>query len=224
MFHVVLDFEMCNVSREKKKEFGYGSEIIQLGAVMLDGEFHLCDSFNRYVCPVYGEVDEVIEELTGIKDKRLRREAHLPEVLKDFLQWIGDRDYDIYTWSGNDYKQLSKELKHKGIQANLFGTLLERARWIDYQKAFGKRFDYRHEVGLWEVFELTGMDFEGQEHDGYSDAYNTARIIEKLERDKEYKLPTIYRNSRFEISGAPLGFDLAGLFDGIQLEQLPATA
>ena len=62
--YVVLDLEMCRVPRGAKREnFQAPRELIQIGAVLLDEQYKVADTFMSFVKPQYGWVDDYIKRL-----------------------------------------------------------------------------------------------------------------------------------------------------------------
>lgn len=61
--YVIVDLEMCRVPKGLKREkFGSASELIEIGAVLLDDAYEIEDRFKTYVSPEYGEIDRYTEE------------------------------------------------------------------------------------------------------------------------------------------------------------------
>ena len=83
-------------------------------------------------------------------------------------------------------------------------------RWGDYQEIFGKKYNFEQAVGLQEALMLWDIEPDGRMHDGLDDAWNTARLIEKLEKNPNYKL--IYRERQ------ALKVRLGELFEGLNLQ------
>ena len=55
--YVVVDFEMCDVPKGAVREhYNYGTEIIEIGAVLLDDSLNIVDNFKSYVAPQYGHI------------------------------------------------------------------------------------------------------------------------------------------------------------------------
>lgn len=54
MNYLVIDLEMCRVSKLYCKGYKYASEIIQIGTVLLDEEFSRIAALCQYVNPEYG--------------------------------------------------------------------------------------------------------------------------------------------------------------------------
>lgn len=65
--YAVVDLEMCNVPPIKRTEqFNYSSELIQIGAVLLDENYNKIDEFVSLVAPEFGFITPYIEKLTRI--------------------------------------------------------------------------------------------------------------------------------------------------------------
>ena len=67
MNYLVIDLEMCRVKKLYRKTYKYASEIIQIGAVLLDEGFNRIATMCEYVNPEYGVLDNFIES-TKIDD------------------------------------------------------------------------------------------------------------------------------------------------------------
>ncbi len=187
MNYMVIDLEMCKIPKWNRNDsFGYRHEIIQIGAVLLNDDYQEIARLSQYVQPEFGVVDRRIEKLTGIRDSQLRDAPKLSEVMKHLLDWVGDREYRVMAWSQNDYEQLMREIRGKGIWDMRVFDFMNGNRWIDYQEVFGRRFEFTRSVGLDEALIYSQISAEGRFHDGLYDAVNTARLIAKLETDQQF--------------------------------------
>ena len=63
---------------------------------------------------------------------------------------------------------------------------------------------------------LCNIEPDGRLHDGLDDAWNTARLIEKLEKNPDYKL--VYRERQVQEDSQPLKICLGDLFKGLDLQ------
>lgn len=104
------------------------------------------------------------------------------------MTWIEGCEYKIYAWSENDFLQLGREIRCKQIEDERIGKFMDQERWIDYQKVFMDRYEFTREIGLDEALMLCDIEPDGKFHNGLDDAVNTAKIIEKLEKDPEYEV------------------------------------
>ena len=215
MYSLVIDLEMCKVPKiYRHKSYKYATEIIQVGAVLLDEDYKEVDRFESYVHPEHGVIDTFIKDMTGINSCNVKDAKLLKEVIHTMLAWIGDREYKVYAWSDSDFMQLYREIKCKDINDDDIEKFMYPERWIDYQQVFGKRFDFKDCVSLEEALDLCDIEFEGRMHDGLWDAVNTASLIRKLELDNEYKII----KQTYEKETEPLGTCLRDVFAGLILQ------
>ncbi len=115
MHYIVLDLEFnqepssSNISADRLSVCPY--EIIQIGAIKLDSERIAVASFNRYIKPtIYLKVSDFVSELTGITTQRLLPEKKFPQVLDEFIQFIGN-DPVLCTWGMTDIKELYRNAR-----------------------------------------------------------------------------------------------------------------
>ena len=189
MNYLVIDLEMCKVPRDyRSKRYKYSNETIQIGAVLLDEEFKRIGTLSQFVHPEHGVIDYFIENLTGIKNGQVKHAPRLQEALLHMLNWIGDREYKVYAWSGSDRAQILHEIKAKNIVDEKIASFMEESRWVDYQDIFMKRYEMSRKMSLEEALGRADVDPEGRFHDGLNDAVNTGLLIEKLELNPDYQL------------------------------------
>ena len=217
--NVVIDVEMCKVEKRFQwKNYPYANEIIQIGAVMMDSSYEIIEEFSAYVYPLYGKINYFIKNLTGITEKDVRKAQPLSSVLNAILEWIGERDAMFYSWSDTDYYQIRNEINAKVFDKSLYAVLLEKERWIDYQERAGRRFGSRNPISLEHALSIADIDQEGRAHDGLVDAYNTARLIQKLEKNPESRFSLDLLDKKDEENDTPLGFSLGGMLSGLVLQ------
>ena len=118
----------------------------------------------------------------------MKKAPKLEEALTHMIDWLGERDYKIYAWSGSDRDQLLHEIKAKKMTDERIHTFMADEKWIDYQDVFTKRFELSRQLSLEEALGRAEIEPEGRFHDGLDDAVNTAYLIEKLELNPEYQL------------------------------------
>ncbi len=213
---IVIDVEMCKV-QFKVSTYPHKNEIIQIGAVRMNEDYEILDTFSTYVKPRYGKVDRFIGTLTGISERTIKDAPDIEDALLGMLQWIGDDEAVYYSWSQTDYYQIRNEIQCKCHEDDRWAGLLDQANWIDYQKILGNRLEASNPLKLSEALDLAEIDTEGHLHDGADDALNTARMISKLERQKDYKM-LIERLRASEKDQEPLTASLGDLFQGLKLK------
>ena len=217
MNYLVIDLEMCKVPKNYRgKNYKYASEIIQVRAVLLDEEYKEIGTLCQYVHPEFGILDYFITNLTGIEKGQIKNAPKLKDALIHMADWLGEREYKVFAWSKSDYWQLDHEIKSKKLNDEKLDELMKPERWVDYQEIFGKKYNFEQAVGLQEALMLCDIEPDGRMHDGLDDAWNTARLIEKLEKNPNYKL--IYRERQEQEDSQPLKVRLGELFEGLNLQ------
>ena len=214
--HVVIDVEMCGVKTRNRK-FRCKNEIIQIGEVMMDESFVITDTFSTYVRPRYGRIDHMIKALTGITERNTGKAPDIEEALEAMLTWIGPDESVFYSWSLTDYYQIRREFQWKCREDSIWEVLLNQSNWIDYQEQFGRRLKTTACMKLTEALELVELDVHRYLHNGLDDACNTARMIAKLETNRDYRT-LIERVREKEREQTPLTVSLGSFLQGLDLE------
>ena len=216
MNYLVIDLEMCRVPRDfRSKNYKYANETIQIGAVLLDDEFKKIGTLSQYVHPEHGVIDPYIQNLTGISNGHVKKAPMIQEALIHMLDWIGDREYQIYAWSNADYDQIKHEIKAKHIEDACIDTFMEEERWIDYQEVFSRRYDFDRCLSLHEALYRADIEAEGSSHDGLCDAINTGYLIEKPEMNPEFQLVSYEIPEKDKVECL---YSLGELFAGLNLK------
>ncbi len=187
--YVVIDLEMCRVPKSKKASYPFYQEIIEIGAVLLNEDFEVADTFKTYVSPQYGRVDKYIYNLTGITNDVIRKAPSFPDALELFLAWVPE-DAVLVSWSHSDKYQLREESTGKGIRFDCLDALLETA--VDCQIAFSKRIDSSKNHSLTDALIIAAIDYDDGAHDALVDAMNTARLYAKMMKNPAMKLNPYY--------------------------------
>lgn len=183
--YVVVDLEMCNVPKGKREFFNCTSELIQIGAVLLDENLEISDSFLTYISPEFGVLDSFIEKLTGITNENLKDAPKAKEALEAFSNWLPE-DVIFVSWSENDERQLRKEAEAKGICVPKVNKGKEF--WTDCQIMFAEKLETRKHYRLSEALVIANIDFDEHIHDALIDAQNTALLFAKLKLNPDFEL------------------------------------
>ena len=214
--YAVVDLEMCKVPYGVRKDkFRWGRETIQIGAVLLNESLEVVDEFVTYVAPQYGFIDTFINNLTGISREDVAKAPEMKEALQVFAEWLPENT-KIVSWSNSDEVQIRHEIEAKSIFIDGFDELLDN--WIDCQKTFAERMNNQRCYKLSEALVAADIIYEDGAHDGLVDAYNTALLFAKMERELELVLNPYYKRA---ITGEEdsFGFSLSNLFAGIDLSE-----
>ena len=183
--YAIVDLEMCNVPRSaRKEEYHSRSEIIQIGAVLLDEKYEICDRFVTFVHPQYGVIDNFIRNLTGITQKDTADAPLLEEALKSFAAWLPE-DAVLVSWSESDEYQVRRELELKGLEIDGLAPYLDN--WIDCQQTFADKMDTDRCYNLTEALSVAGIVYDDGAHDALVDAKNTALLFAKMSLEPDFK-------------------------------------
>ncbi len=177
---IFIDFEMHPVDKKLAKgKYRAKEEIIQFGAVVLDGNCVELGSFMSYVKPMYStEMDPIIAELTHISFYDLEQAPVFSDVMTAFIAWCKSYgQYEIYAWSDSDLNQLRKEVNNKLGDGNAdFEYMVNH--WFDFQKEYGYMLGLEHATSLKNALDMLAIEPEGRLHDALFDARNTSKLYE----------------------------------------------
>ena len=190
--YVIADLEMCRVKKEQAKEFGYRTELIQIGAVLVDESLEITDSFMTYVKPQYSQIDPFIEKLTGISQKNVEDAPSSEQAIERFVNWIPD-DAKIVSWSYSDADQIIAEIDGKNIDNPKMEELLES--WIDCQETFGEKMNNPdRSYKLSEALIIADIFYDENQHDALVDARNTALLFIKMEKEDVFQVSSYFNS------------------------------
>jgi len=218
--YAVVDLEMCKVPRRARKgRIPLAEETIQIGAVLLNEALEITDKFVTYVSPEFGFIDDYINKLTGISRGDVSNAPSMKEALQEFVNWL-PADVKAVSWSKNDEVQIRYEIEAKDIHIEGLEDILDN--WIDCQKTFAEKMNSQKCYKLSEALIAADIIYEDGAHDGYIDAYNTALLFAKMEKEPELILNSYYQNAiSDEKTGS--GFEIGNLFAGLDLQSLITT-
>ena len=194
MKYIVVDLEMNAIDKINKKErLICATEVIEIGAVMLDEEYRELSSFKALVKPQYSpQIWKKFEELTGITTSMVASAPFFEKAFNDFAEWCfnggkseevtEDKDKEefiVYAWSVSDHQQLSREIKLKKIDVT---EKMEQvlSSFEDFQYKFTKALKIEKALSLEQAVDYAGLDFEGRKHDALCDARNTAELLKMV--------------------------------------------
>ncbi|MFC4599278.1 exonuclease domain-containing protein [Cohnella hongkongensis] len=175
MIIIVYDLEMT-VRRKK----GQIAEIIEIGAAKVgsvDGQPQIVDTFQAFVKPVVvPQLSADTTEFTGISQEDVDAAEPLAQVVREFIDWMGQEEYFLCAWGPDDQRQLVQECRQHRISTD----------WIvnhnNLQKMLSKvyKLEKHQQMGLKPALEMLEIPFSGSHHRAMDDAINTARILVKL--------------------------------------------
>lgn len=178
MNYIVLDMEWNQPYHAKqivKKPVKLYGEIVQIGAVKLDGEFNIIDTFKTMVAPqYYKKMNKIVSRLTKLTTESLQGAVAFPTAFESFIDWCGD-EFAIITWGPDDIRVMRDNLVLHGMDTEAMPDTYNLQLIFDFQVTKERR-----QVSLTDAMQM--LDEPALEaHDALNDAKNTARICQRLD-------------------------------------------
>ena len=185
MKHVVVDLEMNPVDREfREVRKRLRDEVIEIGAVKLGEDYVQESTFRCYVKPEYGPIKKHITRLTSITQAMVDTGEVFEPSFHAFVDWVGEEETTIYSWSMSDIKQLKSECRMK---LRDFDVHWLDSRWVDLQQEFDDRLGLHNSLALKHALGAMDRDFEGTQHTALDDAINTSAILALMQDDEAFR-------------------------------------
>lgn len=178
MDYIVFDLEWNQCPYGKNKENpNLPFEIIEIGAVKMNGRKEVVDEYHQYVKPVvYDKLNFHTKEILGISMKELEEGLPFPEAVRAFLNWCGDRPI-FCTWGPLDLNELQKNMKFYRILDMLPGPIY----YYDVQKLFAIAYeDKKDRKALGYAVEYLDIPEDGAFHEALEDARYTAEVFKMI--------------------------------------------
>ncbi|MFK7982147.1 MAG: exonuclease domain-containing protein [Saprospiraceae bacterium] len=155
---------------------GYVQEVIEIGAVKMNGYGEITDKFCRFIRPVVNPtLSSFCRELTSITQQQVNRASKFESVVEDFQDWIDifEENYLLCSWGNFDRVALERDCERHDMD---FDWLSEH---INVKKQYQEIKGLTNPRGLRKAVEKEGFDFTGTPHRGISDAENLAKVFGK---------------------------------------------
>lgn len=107
MYYIIFDLEWNNAYNHSLHR--YLNEIIEIGAVKLDENLNIADTFKQMVIPKYtGKLSNRCKKLTKITPEEISENGiDFKSAFSDFSRWSSGRDNVFMSWSNSDLYVLS---------------------------------------------------------------------------------------------------------------------
>ena len=181
MSYIVIDLEWNQAMSAKSSVFNHlpihlRGEIIQIGAVKLNGDFTPCEEFQCDVKPVwFRKMHKKVKKLTGFDNERLAHGVPFPEAIKRFLAWCGP-DCTFMTWGYDDRGIMEQNLIIHDLDIDWLGE------WVNLQLLYNRVVEGdKNQKSLETAMEHFGIEQTRTAHDALGDAYNTGLVCAHLD-------------------------------------------
>lgn len=183
MNYIVLDLEWNQPYHCERLDYKNGrclkAEIIQIGAVKLDCDKKISDTFCINIRPAKIKViNKNVRELTGIDEKMLENAVDIYKAVETFKSWCG-KDYVFITWGYDDIGVLGTNLKYFDIDTSFLPN------FYNLQMIYCAQTDNENrQYSLASAAEHFGITLDKPLHNALTDAYYTALICAHLDIQK----------------------------------------
>ncbi|MBR2562169.1 MAG: exonuclease domain-containing protein [Eubacterium sp.] len=196
MNYVVFDLEWNQSPYGKAAEIErLPFEIIEIGAVKLNDEREVVDTFQVIIKPtVYRRLNYRTREIVHMKQSELDDGIWFPDAVRDFLAWAGP-DSVFCTWGTVDLPELQRNMKYYQLLHLLKGPL----HYYDVQKLFAIQYeDMKSRRSLEYGTDFLHLPKAEAFHRALADASYTAEIFRTIDNDiiLAYDSLDVYQNPR----------------------------
>ncbi|HEX3039119.1 MAG TPA: 3'-5' exonuclease [Caproiciproducens sp.] len=176
MDFVILDLEWNGTYSRRIK--GFINEIIEFGAVKVDENLNITDTFEALIRPQVGKkISGKIKTLTSITNEELAGGLHFMQVLSRFKKWMGAAV--LMTWGTSDILTLIENCRYFCGD----GRIPFLDRYVNLQAYCEKILDYdsTKQMGLSTSAQLLEIDEDDFDHHrALGDSLLSLRCFQKL--------------------------------------------
>lgn len=181
MSYIVFDLEWNqpyshDIGFLRRAGMAVTGEIIQIGAVKLDDNLQLVDTFNIIVKPVFLQrMHRHVKNLTGITDSMLKTGVPFENALRLFKKWCGPVPV-LFSWGADDVVVLRENVRLHKIKEKW------EYNWFDGQRIYSFQKDGTAEqIALGKAVEEMGIPIDLDVHNALHDSIYTARILSRIQ-------------------------------------------
>ncbi len=177
MHYIIMDLEWNNSYNKKLKSFF--NEIIEIGAVMVDEELEVTDTFSVLIkSQLANKLSGRVKNLTHISNEDMYGGISFNKAISDFSKWIGNRDCLFMSWGNGDLRVMLDNLKFFCDT----DTIPFIPAYADLQKYCQQKLELSNaqQIGLSAAATLFGIDVsEYSTHRALDDSLLSLRCLKK---------------------------------------------
>lgn len=187
---IIFDLEATCWDKENNSEIkpkGFDNEIIEIGAVKVNQNGEILDTFELFLKPkMFPYISKFCNKLTTITQKDIDDAIDAKTGLLEFFAWTSTEQFDLQTdyeepifisWGHYDRLQFRKDLHLNGLDKNIISQLNHQS--LKHLHSEWNQLKYPKGVGLGSACKFENIIFEGTAHRGIDDAKMVGKIFNK---------------------------------------------
>ncbi len=196
MDYIVFDLEWNQCPYGKGRENAFlPFEIIEIGAVKLNKDLEVTDTFYRVIRPsVYRTLHYRTRKIVRLSRSEMKNGEPFPEAARDFFAWAGPEAY-FGTWGSTDLTELQRNLEYYKMLDLFPGPL----HFLDIQKLFAIQYETMDKRRSLEyAVDFLKLEKDRSFHNAMADAGYTAQILSGIDPSIiwTYDSIDVYQNPR----------------------------
>ncbi|MDY4921104.1 MAG: exonuclease domain-containing protein [Phascolarctobacterium sp.] len=174
---LLVDFEFTTYTRPVGRPSAYFSEIIEIGALLLDGEtFKEMARYQSFVKPrFYPKQAKDSMDFCMITEKDMKKAAEFPDMVKKLGEMYVPGETYFVAWGDSDFKVLDTACKRYKVE-----NPISFADYLDLAEAYKLMKGDSYTTRLKAATEEQEVDTAGLWHTAFDDANNTGKLLHKL--------------------------------------------
>lgn len=205
MNYIILDLEWDSAYSAKHKRFI--NQILQIGAVKLDGEFNIVDTFEETVkSEISKKVTGRFAKLTGITTEKMLSGVPFDTAVDRYNAWAGE-DTVTMTWSDSDLYSIKENEEYllNGGRKFAIERYLDLQRFVQGELRRGG-YEDKNQISLGAAAKLLGIETDSFElHTAKDDSLLSVALLQKCYNEERFSAlirdtadPEFYKRLRFK--------------------------
>jgi inhibitor of KinA sporulation pathway (predicted exonuclease) len=194
MNYIILDLEWNQAYSHEYEDKRMPFEIIELGAVKLDKNFNIIDSYSSIIKPrLYKKIQPHIKAILNYDENTLRTGRPFDMVYREFIKWCGT-DFIFGTWGSMDLSYLQNNMDYYYLK-----PLPSPLKFYNIQQIYADlKSPDKSIVKLEKAVEYLNIKADKPFHSAVNDAYYTGLVLKSIsphDIDDRYSYDT-YNNPK----------------------------
>ena len=185
MNYIIMDLEWNNAYCKKKK--GFMNEIIEIGAVKLDDNLNVVDTFSMFIKAQLGKkLHSRVKELTNITNDDISSGTPFSQTMSLFRKWSSGPNTVFLTWGDTDIRVLIENFRYFN-DISFIPFLSNYVNLQKYAQAF-MNISKADQIGLSAAAEKLGINLENYSlHRALDDSLLTADLFKKIYNEQMFQ-------------------------------------